>query len=262
MPVCRERFGWNFGKLSQAVGFAAIAALAVSSGNAMAAACRVTDFTTRPLSSLNEVQRLSLVSEMTQTEFTRLHAEKAGSPNHYDLIAKADSVAEARQAALARLATVPVRSMDDMRQTWGSGLRNDDILDALQVDEYRRIWASDFLTDEELRKFADCISGRQPGLTVAGRPADKGVFNLTFAHITPIGIEKIATRVVASHNVANIAEFEEYLARIGMQDNYVARTFPLRLIDPARRAVVVMRAGWETPKFIYIPTYPTPDYFQ
>lgn len=236
------------------------------SAGAHAAACRVSDFTDRTLSSLNEVQRLSFVTEMTRTEFARLHAEPAGSPNHYALITNAVSVGEARQAALAKLATVPVRPLDDMRRMWGGDIRNDDILDALQIDEYRRIWASDFLTSDQNRRFLDCISQRQPGLTVAGNPSGspsgKGAFDLSFAHITPIGIEKINTRVIASHNIANIGEFEAYLSQLGAQDNYVARTFTLKLADPARRGVVVMRAGWETPRFIYIPTYPTPEYFQ
>lgn len=266
MSVKRTRFGAKLASLARCGArwgvIGAVAAIALGSGTAQAAACRVTDFTTRTLSSLNEVQRLSLVSEMTRTEFARLHAEKPGSANYYELLAKASSAAEARQAALAKLATVPVRSIDDMRKVWGSELRNDDILDAMQIDGYRHIWASDFLTDEELQKFTNCISARQPGLTVAGRPAGQGAFNLTFAHITPIGIEQIATRLVASHNIANVAEFEAYLAQLGMQDNYVARTFPLKLIDPTKRAVVVMRAGWETPRFIYIPTYPTREYFQ
>ena len=32
--------------------------------------------------------------------------------------------------------------------------------------------------------------------------------------------------------------------------------------DASKPAIIVMRAGWETPKIVYIPTYPTPDYLQ
>ena len=70
--------------------------------------------------------------------------------------------------------------------------------------------------------------------------------------------------IVASVQRPNVsdAEFEASLAELGPRDNYTARTFVLRRIDPAKPAVLVMRAGWETPKFTYIPVYPTPDYFK
>jgi hypothetical protein len=120
------------------------------------------------------------------------------------------------------------------------------------VDDYAQIWWHDFLTDEQIRKLADCESHRQPGLALYGRRENAGQFNLTYVHITPIGIEKVTTKVIASSNIANVSELEADLARLGPQDNYVARTFPLKLADPARQAVLVMRAGWESPKFIYI----------
>ncbi|HEX7856352.1 MAG TPA: hypothetical protein VF503_21980 [Sphingobium sp.] len=250
--------GWS-GRMASCIAAATMLAWAPS---AMAGACRVTDFTKKTLSSLNEVERLSFANQMTQTEFDRLHVLKAGDPNYYDLIAKSPTLLDARRLSRDKLNSLPVRSIDDFRQAWGSDLRRDDIIDALQIDEYSKIWASDFLSDEELRKFADCISARQPGLTVVGRSQSPDMFNITFAHITPIGVEKITTRIVATHNIENIREFTDFLASIGEQDNYVARTFSLKLIDPTKRAVIIIRAGWETPRFIYIPVYPTLEYFK
>ena len=63
------------------------------------AICRVTDFTDRPLSSLNEVQRVSFVSQMERTEFDQLKAKRPGDPNHYALIAGSASVTDARVAS-------------------------------------------------------------------------------------------------------------------------------------------------------------------
>jgi len=220
-----------------------IATLAIAALGAQAAharACRVTDFTDRTLASLNEMQRLSLVTEMTRTEYDRLKAAAPGTPNHYALLASSASLPEARAAARDRL----------------ESLRLDN------VDEYRKVWAQDFLTDEGIRKLADCESGRQPGLALYGRPDGAGGFHLTYVHITPIGIEKITTKVVASANIANIADLEADMAALGPRDNYTARTVALKIADPAKPAVLVLRGGWETPKFLYIPVYPTPDYFK
>lgn len=229
---------------------------------AMAGACRVTDFTTKALSTLSEPERLAFVMQMTQTEFDRLHAVPAGDANYYELLAKAPNIQAAKQAARAKLNTIPNGTIADFQKKWGASLSPADVLDALEVEEYAPIWASHFLNDEEMRKFADCVSARQPGLNTYGRSVSPDQFNLTFVHITPIGIEKIYTRLVASSNIANVREFEDYLAKLGPQDNYPARTFPLKLIDPKKRAVVVMRAGWETPKMVFIPVFPAREYFQ
>lgn len=202
------------------------------------ATCRVTDFTDKPLSSLNEMQRLSFVSQLERTEFDRLKAKPQGDANHDAIIASAANAVDARKAAWARLEAL---KMDN-------------------IDDYRRVWRSDFLTDEGLRTYTDCITARQPGLVMAGRSEAPGLFHLTYSHLTPIGIEKIPTRVIASHNVANIAELEASLAELGWQDNYKARTFPLRIADPSKRAVLIMRAGWETPQSLYIPVYPLADH--
>lgn len=201
-------------------------------------ACRVSDFTDRTLASLNELQRLSFISQMTQIEFNRLKSAKPDSENYSLLVVNSTSVRDAQEQAWLKLEATAIENFDDLR----------------------KIWASDYLSDEQLVAFTDCVSNRQPGLTYAGRAENPAEFHLTFAHVTPIGIEQIVTRVVASHNIANIAEFEEYLHELGPQDNYTARTFALKKSDPGKRAVLIMRAGWETPDFIYIPRYPASAY--
>lgn len=227
---------WKTKRLAGVLGVAA----ALLAASPAFATCRVTDFTDLPLSSLNDMQRLSFVSQLERTEFDRLKAKPQGDPNHDATIAAAASATDARKAAWARL----------------EALKMDNIAD------YRQVWRSDFLTDEQLRKYTDCITARQPGLVMAGRSEGPGLFHLTFSHLTPIGIEKIPTRLIASHNVANVAELEAYLAELGWQDNYKARTFPIRIADPTKRAVLVMRAGWETPVFLYIPVYPLADHLK
>jgi len=205
---------------------------------AMASACRITDYTDKPLNALNPMQQLSLLSEMTPTEFQKMKAAAAGDPNYSEIVASSATAGAARQAARDKLI----------------GLKVDN------VAGYREIWATDFLSDEQMLRFADCVSGRYPGLTVMGRPLDPARFSLTYVHVTPIGIEKIVTRVLASGNVANIDQFEASLAALGPRDNYPARSFTIERKDPAKPAIIVMRAGWETPKIVYIPVYPTPDY--
>ncbi len=220
-------------------GFALGAAtLLLASASANAAACRVTDFADKQLGDLNGVQQLSFLTEMTPTEFAKIKAASPGDPNYHEIVAASETAPEARNAAYDKLI-------------------------ALKVDHvagYRKIWASDFLTDEQMRHYADCVSGRYPGLTVMGRSVDPSTFNLTYVHVTPIGIEKIETRLLASGNIANAAEFEASLEELGPRDNYPARTFTLKLIDPAKPGILLMRAGWETPRIITIPAYPTPDY--
>lgn len=201
-----------------------------AAGAAQASPCRVTDFTDKPISSLSEVQRLSIVSEMTRTEYDRIKAAPAGSPGYYGLIAESANISAARKAAFDRLATMKLD----------------------HVDDYRFIWASDFLNDEQMRKYAMCISTRQPGLLAIGRREDANTFNLTYVHMTPIGIEKIRTQLIASYNVANAGDLEAAFAELGPQDNYAARTFALKLQDPSKRAVLVLRAGWESPRFVFI----------
>lgn len=218
---------------------AALAAMALAAPAANARACRVTDFTDRSLASLHEVERLALVTEMTRTEYDRLKAAAPGTANHYPLLANSASLPEARAAARERFESLHLDN----------------------VDEYRKVWGVDFLGDEAMRKLADCESGRQPGLALYGRPGAPGMFHLTYVHITPIGIEKITTKVIASANIANIADLEADMAALGPRDNYTARTVALKIADPSKPAVLVLRGGWETPKFLYIPVYPTPDYF-
>lgn len=202
--------------------------------------CRITDYTDRTFSSLNGVQQLSFLSEMTPTEFAKLKALMPDDPNYSEIVAKSATAADARNAARDTLIALKVD----------------------HIDGYRRIWATDYLSDEQMRKYADCVSGRYPGLTVMGRSVDPRHFNLTYVHVTPIGIEQIETRVLASGNVANIKPFEQSLAELGPQDNYPARTFTIVREDPSKPAILLMRAGWETPRIVYIPVYPTPNYLE
>jgi hypothetical protein len=208
------------------------AAAFAASAPAIASPCRVTDYTDKPLSALSEVERLAIVTEMTRTEYMKFKAAAPGSPNYFPLVADSANITAAREAARAKFATLKLDNVDD----------------------YRQVWASDFLTDDELRKYTNCITQRQPGLVVAGRFETPTMFHMTYSHITPIGIEKIATTLVASYNIANSAALEASLNELGMQDNYAARTFPVQIADPTKRAVLVIRAGWETPRFLYIPT--------
>ena len=210
----------------------ALAAVALYGGVAMASPCRVTDFTDKPLSTLSEVQRLAVVTEMTRTEYDRIKAAAPDSANYYKIVAESDSISSARQAALSKFATLKLD----------------------HVDDYRQVWASDFLNDDQMRKYLNCISQRQPGLNVTGRFETPSQFNLTYVHMTPIGIEKIRTQLIASYNIANADELEASFNELGPQDNYAARTFPLKLQDPGKRAVLVLRAGWESPKYVFIPT--------
>jgi hypothetical protein len=162
----------------------------------------------------------------------RFKASDMGSPNYYKLVADSANITAAREAAQAKFASLKLDNVDD----------------------YRQIWASDFLNDDQLRKYTNCITQRQPGLVAAGRFENPTTFHLTYSHITPIGIEKIRTVLVASYNIANARELEASLEALGPQDNYAARTFPLVLEDPSKRTVLVLRAGWETPRFVFIPT--------
>jgi hypothetical protein len=202
--------------------------------------CQVTNFTDRTLSSLSEVQRLSFVTEMTRTEYDRLKAEKPGSANHYALLVQSATISDARKAARDKLYSI--------------GIKN--------VDGYRLGWSTEFLSDESLMKFADCVTARQPGLVAIGRRIDANSYNLVISHLTPIGIEKITTELVASYNVANVSELDQFMNAIGAQDNYAAKSFTVRIAEPGKRTVLVLRGGWETPLFVYIPSYPAADYFK
>ncbi len=204
----------------------------------LASACRITDYTDKPLSALNGVERLSFLTEMTPTEFQKIKTASPGSPSYDEIVAHSASAADARSAAQEKLISLKVDN----------------------VGGYRSIWATDFLSDEQMKHYADCVSGRYPGLMVMGRSVDPSTFNLTFVHVTPIGIEKITTRLLASGNIANAADLERSLDALGPQDNYPARTIAVKLSDPSKPGILVMRAGWETPKIIYIPVYPTPEY--
>lgn len=224
-----DRYGKGLTRIA-ALG-SAIAAVAVATA-AVASPCRVTDFTDKSLSDLSEAQRLAVVTEMTRTEYDRMKAAAPGSPGYYGLVAASSDIGAARRAAYDKLASIKLD----------------------HVDDYRVIWGSDFLNDDQLRKYTNCITQRQPGLVAVGRFETPSEFHLTYSHITPIGIEKITTQLIASYNIANADELEASFAQLGPQDNYAARTFALRIADPSKKAVLVLRAGWESPKFVFIPT--------
>lgn len=199
-----------------------------------ARACRVTDFTDLNLNQLDNFRQLAMLSEITATEFKRLKQAKPGDDNYHKIVDESESVAMVNKLAFLALEELGTENFDG----------------------YRKVWASDFLTDKAAEDFADCISAREPGLTIVGVPGkDASEFRITLAHITPIGIEQILTRLVAFHNIANIKEFEQFLTDIGPQDNYTAKSFVLKKEDAEKRSVVILRAGWETPDFVYIPSY-------
>lgn len=207
---------------------------AVFAADCALAACRVTDFSSAPLASLEEVQRLSFVQQMTQTEYDRLKQLKPGDPDYYSIIADSASRIEPRKAAREKLDGVQVVASP---------------ADLLQATPYRSagayaaIWASDWLSDDQLRKFVACSSNRRPGLVYAGRLADPKTFSLSFAHLTPIGIEKIRLRVVASRNIANIEDFQAFLDKLGDRDNFGA-------CAAQRGAVRVCSARWHDNVFL------------
>jgi hypothetical protein len=203
------------------------------------ASCRVTDFSDRPLSSLNDVERLSFIRQMTRTEYDHLKAAAPGSPNYVPLIANSASYSDARQAAETKLFSLQTQMQN--------------------VEDFANVWRSDFLTQDKLREFVTCTSNRQPGIVAAGRYETPNTFNLSFAHLTPIGIEKIRIHLVATQNVANADQLQTFLDGLGEKDNYTVQSIPLTLSKPGERAVVVVRAGWETPLFIYIPPSASPE---
>jgi hypothetical protein len=214
-----------------------VAAAAALAATAAGAACPVTEFGPRPLASLNPVQRLAFLGQVTRTEFAVLKAAAPGDANYDPLVTGAADAQAARQAAQARIEALGVPN----------------------APEYARFWALDWLSDEQQQAWVTCSARRRPGLLFAGRPAGPGVFDLTFAHYAPIGVEKLRLSVVASRNIANIAAFEALLDQLGLQENFPTRTFPLILADPGAGAVLVLRAGWETPSLVYIPSYPWPE---
>jgi hypothetical protein len=221
--------------IGQRTVIAGLAAAALFAPAAHAAACRISDFTDRTLSTLTERQRLAFLTEMSPTEFARIKASPQGAPNFDPIVASSPTAREAREAARTKLESF--------------GLEN--------FDDYRRLSASEFLTDKGLQDLGNCISSRQPGLLLLGRAESPSEFHITLTHLTPIGIEKIRTQLIASYNIANVPEFETFLVSIGNKDNYKATTFALKIADPNKRAVVILRGGWETPVSMYIPASTT-----
>jgi hypothetical protein len=217
-------------RLTLAAGF--IAASLALAGLPADAACRISDFMDQPLSALAPVQRLAFIAQMTPSEYDHLKASGADP-----LLVASGRLAEARQTAQARL----------------DGLKLEDSAG------YQKVWASDFLSEAALGRYILCSSQQRPGLWITGRPSAPGVFTAVFAHYLPVGVEKITLRVVAADNIANIEDFKAALAALGAKDFFTVQSFPLKLADPTKRAVLILRSGWEHPTWLYIPAYPAPD---
>jgi hypothetical protein len=216
---------------------AALGAIAIAAqAPAAAAACRVSDFLDRPLATLSELQRAAFVAQMTPTEYARIKSAAPGAPLHDAFVAGSTDLAQAQAGAQAKI-------------------------DALKLEnsaQYQKVWATDFLSQEALEKYLVCSSLQRPGLWLSGRSQGPGVFTAVLAHYLPVGVEKISLRVVAHDNIANIDDFKAFLKSLGEQDYFTVRSFPLKLADPGQRAVLIVRAGYETPTWLYIPVYPAP----
>jgi hypothetical protein len=219
-------------------GAAAFAVLAAAAqGQAARAACRVTDFLDRPLAALSPLQRLAFAAQMTDTEFAVIKRAGPGGANADPLILQSASAADARQNAQAKI--------DALRLENGS--------------QYQKAWAVDALNGDGLRRYIVCASEERPGVFMAARPLGPGAFDLVFAHYLPIGTEKVTLKVVASDNIANIADLKAVLKALGPRDYFEVQTFGLKLADASQPAVLILRAGYEQPKSLYIPAYPPPD---
>jgi hypothetical protein len=96
-------------------------------------------------------------------------------------------------------------------------------------------------------------------LFVTGRLQSPGIFDVVIAHYLPVGIEKITLKVVASDNIANVDQLKAFLRQFGEWDDFHVQSFPLNISDPTKPAVLILRAGYEQPRWLYIPTYPSPD---
>jgi hypothetical protein len=217
-----------------------LGALAVAAGlataGAAAAACRVSDFMDRPLSALSPVERLAFIAQMTPTEFARIRQAGPSGPYADPLILGDADLMAARAAAQAKL-------------------------DALHLEnsgEYQKVWASGFLPEAALERYVKCGSEQRPGLHLAAKPGADG-FTLVLAHYLPVGVEKITLRVVASDNIANVADLKAFLRGLGQQDYFAVTSFPLKLAEPGQPAVLILRSGFEHPVSLYLPVYPPPE---
>lgn len=213
------------------------AAWLLASTNAAFAACRVSDFMMRPLNTLTEIERLSFVSQMTQTEFNKFKSAPATSGDHYALISDSANVGEARDHAQAKI----------------------DSLGLEDSNAHAKVWAIDFLDDDGLTHYVNCSSQQRGGLWLGARPVSPGAFNLAFAHNLPVGVEKIGIRVIASDNIGNLDQLKTFLEQLGKRDFFPVQNFALTVADKNKPAVLIMRAGYETPESLYLPVYPPPD---
>ena len=200
------------------------------------AACRLSDFTTRSLASLSEIERLAVVTQMTRTEFARFHSFGPGDPNHYPLVASSSNLLQAKQRAQA--------SIDAL------GLPNG--------AELAKFWASNLLDDKGLKDYTVCIASQTVGLWMRAREVRPGAISMVFGHVRPVGVGPYPVTVVTSENIANVARLVAYLQKLGPRDQYFGEAYTLVLKDRSKPASLTMKFGEETPRTLYIPASPAP----
>ncbi len=200
------------------------------------AACRLSDFTSRGLASLVEVERLAFVTQMTRTEFAKFQALKPGDPNYYPLVAGSANLLQAKQRAQTAI----------------------DALGMPQGAEYAKFWASNLLDDKGLKDFTLCVAAQNVGLWMRARESKPGAINMMFAHTRPVGVGPYPVTVVASENIKNTAQLTGFLKKLGPKDQYFAEAFTLLLADRSKPASLTMTFGEETPRTLYLPAFPVP----
>ncbi len=223
--------GWRW--LSKAMLLATLALLPATSAFA---ACRLSDFTTRSLSSLSEIERLSAVTQMTRTEFAKFHALGLNDPNYYALITASANALQAKQRAQAAIA----------------------VLGMEQGSEYAKFWAANMLDDKALKDYTMCLAQQNVGIWMRARVARPGVITLHFSHTRPVGVGPYPLAVVASQNIRNISQFVAHLQQLGPRDQFFGETFALQLADRTKPASLTMKFAEETPRTLQIPASPAP----
>lgn len=213
------------------------AALALLPATSAFAACRLSDFTTRSLSSLSEIERLSFVTQMTRTEFSKFHALGPNDPNHYALITASANALQARQRAQAAIAALGME----------------------HGPEYAKFWTSNLLDDKALKDYTMCVAQQNVGLWMRARTARTGVVNMVFAHTRPVGVGPYPIVVTGSQNIRNIPQLTRMLQQLGPRDQFFGETFALQLADRTKPASLTMKFAEETPRTLHIPAAPAPN---